>query len=267
MKVIGATTISEYRKYVEKDAALERRFQPVTVDEPNSEDTLAILRGIKDKYETFHGISITDRALEDAVALSMKFVTDRKLPDKAIDLVDEAAASVKMSSTSKPVELDKLEKEIRSLEIEREAKKAEKNFDAATQAELEAEIATKRERMRAGISRWENEKKLIDRMKNGRAKIDELSNQALDFERKADFSNVAKIRYGEIPAIQKDIADAEAELSAIRSRGESSLRERVDREDIAEVVAKWTGIPVGKLLETEKEKFLSLFERLSNRVV
>ena len=267
MKVIGATTVAEYRKYVEKDAALERRFQPVIVDEPGVEDTLAILRGIKEKYETFHGISITDRALEDAVELSVKYVTDRKLPDKAIDLVDEAAASVKMSSTSKPVELDKLEKEIRSLEIEREAKKAEKNFDAATQAELEAEIATKRERLRAGLSKWESEKKLIDRMKDGRSKIDELSNQAHEFERKMDFSAVAKIRYAEIPAIQKDVAEAETELAAIRERGESSLRERVDREDIAEVVGKWTGIPVGKLLETEKEKYLKLFEKLQTRVV
>jgi ATP-dependent Clp protease ATP-binding subunit ClpB len=267
VKVIGATTVAEYRKYVEKDAALERRFQPVAVDEPGIEDTLAILRGIKEKYETFHGISIADRALEDAVELSVKYVTDRKLPDKAIDLVDEAAASVKMSSTSKPVELDKLEKEIRSLEIEREAKKSEKNFDAATQAELEAEIANKRERLRTGLSKWEGEKKLIDRMKNGRAKIDELSNQALEFERKMDFSSVAKLRYGEIPAIQKDIADAETELAAIRAKGESSLRERVDREDIAEVVGKWTGIPVGKLLETEKEKYLKLFEKLQNRVV
>lgn len=237
------------------------------MDEPGIEDTLAILRGIKEKYETFHGISITDRALEDAVELSVKYVTDRKLPDKAIDLVDEAAASVKMSSTSKPVELDKLEKEIRSLEIEREAKKSEKNFDAAIQAELEAEIANKRERLRTGLSKWEGEKKLIDRMKNGRAKIDELSNQALEFERKMDFSSVAKIRYGEIPAIQKDIAEAETELAAIRAKGESSLRERVDREDIAEVVGKWTGIPVGKLLETEKEKYLKLFEKLQNRVV
>lgn len=267
VKVIGATTVAEYRKYVEKDAALERRFQPVIVDEPGVEDTLAILRGIKEKYETFHGISITDRALEDAVELSVKYVTDRKLPDKAIDLVDEAAASVKMSSTSKPVELDKLEKEIRSLEIEREAKKAEKNFDAATQAELEAEIATKRERLRAGLSKWESEKKLIDRMKDGRSKIDELSNQAHEFERKMDFSAVAKIRYAEIPAIQKDVAEAETELAAIRERGESSLRERVDREDIAEVVGKWTGIPVGKLLETEKEKYLKLFDKLQTRVV
>lgn len=267
VKVIGATTIAEYRKYVEKDAALERRFQPVMVDEPGTEDTLAILRGIKEKYETFHGISITDRALEDAVALSVKFVTDRKLPDKAIDLVDEAAASVKMSSTSKPVELDKFEKEIRSLEIEREAKKAEKNLDAVTSAELEAEIADKRERLRAGLSKWEGEKKLIDRMKDGRAKIDDLRNQAAEFERKMDFQNVAKLRYGEIPALEKDVAAAEAELAAIRERGESSLRERVDREDVASVVAKWTGIPVGKLLETEKEKYLALFERLSARVV
>jgi ATP-dependent Clp protease ATP-binding subunit ClpB len=267
VKVIGATTIAEYRKYVEKDAALERRFQPVTVDEPSIEDTLSILRGIKEKYETFHGISITDRALEDAVELSVKYVADRKLPDKAIDLIDEAAASVKMSSTSKPVELDKLEKDIRSLEIEREAKKAESTLDAVTSAELEAEIATKRETLRAKLSKWENEKRLIDRMKEGRAKIDALKTQAADAERRADFSAVAKIRYGEIPALEKDVASAEAELSQIRAKGESSLRERVDREDIAEVVGKWTGIPVGKLLETEKEKYLRLFERLSDRVV
>ncbi len=267
VKVIGATTVAEYRKYVEKDAALERRFQPVTVDEPTPEDTLAILRGIKEKYETFHGISIADRALEDAVELSVKYVADRKLPDKAIDLIDEAAASVKMSSTSKPVELDKLEKEIRSLEIEREAKKSEASLDAGTAAELEAEIATKRETLRARLAKWETEKKCIDRMKEGRAKIDALKIQAEDFERRADFSAVARIRYAEIPAVEKDISDAEKELAEIRERGESSLRERVDREDVASVVAKWTGIPTGKLLETEKEKYLKLFERLSDRVV
>lgn len=243
VKVIGATTIAEYRKYIEKDAALERRFQIVMVDEPSAEDTLAILRGIKEKYETFHGISITDRALEDAVELSVKYVSDRKLPDKAIDLIDEAAASVKMSSTSKPVELDKLEKEIRSLEIEREAKKTESSMNAAESAELEAEIATKRETLRSRLSKWEGEKKLIEQMKEGRAKIDVLKNQALEFERRTDFSGVARIRYAEIPALEKDIASAEGALATIRTKGESTLRERVDREDIAAVVSKWTGIP------------------------
>ena len=201
IKVIGATTISEYRKYIEKDSALERRFQPVLIEEPNREDTLAILRGIKEKYETFHGIAISDKAIVAAVDLSIQFVNDRKLPDKAIDLIDEASASVKMRSNSKPIELDKLEKDIRSLEIEKEAQKGENGAEAKI-AELDEILKSKKLEQETMLANWKKEKEILDRMKEKRANIDSLRNQAIGLERAADFSGVAKIRYGDIPALE-----------------------------------------------------------------
>ncbi len=267
IKVIGATTINEYRKYIEKDQALERRFQQVMVDEPTITDAIAILRGIKDKYETFHGIKITDRAIVAAVELSVKYIPDRKLPDKAIDLIDEAAASVKMSSTSKPIELDKLEKEIRSLEIEREAVKAEKVQDAKIMNELEKTLAEMQEQFRTKLSKWQREKDLIISVKTNKEKIEALKNQALELERDADYAGVARIRYGEIPVLEKAIESVEQELGEIQKKGESFLREKVDIEDIATIIAKWTRIPVGKLVEGEGEKYLHLFERLASHVV
>lgn len=267
IKVIGATTINEYRKYIEKDQALERRFQQVVVDEPNIVDAIAILRGIKDKYEAFHGIKITDRAIVSAVELSVKYIADRKLPDKAIDLIDEAAASVKMSSTSKPIELDKLEKEIRSLEIQREALKAEKTQDPLITKELEKTLADKQEEFRMKLSKWQREKDLIVSVKTNKEKIESLKNEALELERDADYAGVARIRYGEIPVLEKTIDSVEQELLGIQKKGESFLREKVDLEDIATIIAKWTRIPVGKLVEGEGEKYLHLFERLSTHVV
>lgn len=249
IKVIGATTINEYRKYIEKDQALERRFQQVLVDEPNTEDAIAILRGIKDKYEAFHGIKITDRAIIAAVELSVKYIADRKLPDKAIDLIDEAASSVKMSSTSKPIALDKLEKEIRSLEIEREAIKAEKVQDPKITGELEKSLADKQEEFRTKLSKWQREKDLIISVKTNKEHIESLKNDALELERDADYAGVARIRYGEIPTLEKTIDAVEKELQEIQQKGESFLREKVDIEDIAEIIAKWTRIPVGKLVE------------------
>ncbi len=267
IKVIGATTINEYRKYIEKDQALERRFQPVMIDEPSSEDAIAILRGIKEKYETFHGIAIADRALVDAVELSVKYIADRRLPDKAIDLIDEAAASVKMSSTSKPIELDKLEKEIHTLEIEKEAKKSESTTKKEELEILDQAIKEKRAQLDEWLKKWQEEKELINGMKEDRKSIDVLKSKALEHERNMDFSSVARIRYAEIPALERRIEDREWKLLEMRQKGELTLRERVDREDIANVIAKWTGIPVWKLLETEKEKYLKLFERLSKRVI
>ena len=266
IKVIGATTVTEYRKYIEKDSALERRFQPVMVEEPNREDALAILRGIKEKYETFHGIGISDRAIVAAVDLSIQYVSDRKLPDKAIDLVDEAAASVKMRSNSKPVELDKLEKEIRSLEIEKEAQKGESGGDSKI-AELENILRVKKAERDKMLENWKKEKTLLDKMKEGRAQIDALKNEALSLERAADFSGVAKIRYGDIPALEKEIEIAGEELATIRGSEKAILQERVESEDIAEIIAKWTGIPAGKLLVSEKEKYLHLYDKLSDRVI
>lgn len=267
IKVIGATTINEYRKYIEKDQALERRFQQVMVNEPTIEDAISILRGIKDKYEAFHGIKIMDRAIVAAVELSVKYIADRKLPDKAIDLIDEAAASVKMSSTSKPIELDKLEKEIRSLEIQKEALKTETLQDPKIMSELEKSLADKQEEFRTKLSKWQREKDLIISVKTHKEKIESLKNEALELERDADYAGVARIRYGEIPVLEKTIDSVEQELAGIQQKGESFLREKVDIEDIAQIIAKWTRIPVGKLVEGEGEKYLHLFERLQTHVV
>ncbi|MDD2486782.1 MAG: AAA family ATPase [Candidatus Gracilibacteria bacterium] len=268
IKVIGATTINEYRKYIEKDQALERRFQPVMIDEPTEDDAIAILRGIKDKYETFHGIKISDRAIVGAVELSVKYINDRKLPDKAIDLIDEAASSVKISSTSKPVELDTLEKEIRSLEIEKEALKNENDFKSEERlVEIERKLADKQENSRAKLSKWQQEKDIISKIKENKQKVDDLKVRADDFERKFDYQAVAKIRYGEIPEIEKENENMESELISIKRKGESYLRDHVDLEDIAEIISKWTGIPVGKLVEKEQEKYLHLFNRLNKNVI
>ena len=268
VKIIGATTLAEYRKYIEKDGALERRFQPVIVDEPTHDDAIAILRGLKEKYEVFHGIEISDSAIVGAVELATKYIPDRKLPDKAIDLIDEAASSVKMSSVSKPVELDKMEKEIRTLEIEREALKREKSWVSDENKEKnERKIAELREIYSAKIAKWQKEKDLITKLKSNKESIDVLKIEAINLERQSDFNNVARIRYGEIPALEKESEIILQELNDLQKKGESFLRERVDIEDIASVIAKWTGIPVGRLVETEREKYLHLFERLREHVI
>lgn len=267
IRVIWATTINEYRKYIEKDQALERRFQPVMVDEPTQEEAIAILRGIKDRYETFHWIKISDKAIVWAVEFSSKYIADRKLPDKAIDLIDEAASSVKMSSTSKPVELDTLEKELRFLEIEKEAIKNEKSWDKIRLEEIEKELADKQEQLRTKLSKWQKEKDLISRIKESKEKIDKARLQAEDFERKFDYQAVARIRYNDIPALEKEIEISENELAENQKKWESFLKDRVDIEDIAAIVSKWSGIPVGKLVEEDKEKYLQLFSRLRTRVV
>ena len=220
LHLIGATTINEYRKYIEKDPALERRFASVMVDEPTRDDTLAILRGIKDKYETHHGIKITDKAIEAAVDLSIKFIADRKLPDKAIDLIDEALSSVKINSISKPVELDKLEKEIRTLQIELEAKKVDDKTGLESRPvleELNKKIASKREQAQGLESAWKKEKDSIGKMKSLRERIDTLKIEASKFEREGNYGEVARIRYGEIPALEKEITDAEKYLEEIQS--------------------------------------------------
>ncbi len=267
LHLIWATTINEYRKYIEKDSALERRFAWVMVDEPSKEEALAIIRWIKDKYEAHHGIKITDNAIEASVNLSIKFISDRKLPDKAIDLMDEALASVKMKSISKPIELDILEKELRTLEIELEAKKAEKNTDKEKLAELEKSIASKKEQTKALESAWKKEKVLIDKMKTKREDIEQLKNKADSLEREWDLWEVAKIRYGDIPAVTKEIEDTEKELSELQKQWKSFLRDKVDAEDIAEIISKWTWIPSTKLLQTEKEKLLKLENHLKKQVV
>ncbi len=278
LHMIWATTINEYRKYIEKDAALERRFASVLVDEPSVEDTLAILRWIKDKYETHHGIKISDSAIVASVELSVKYIPDRKLPDKAIDLIDEALSSVKLKTISKPVDLDILDKKIRSLEIELEAKKGENppavgiplikgGIKGDNLDKLRQEIASKKEEYTRLESTWRKEKDLINWSKEIREKIEILKQKSKDFEREANFAEVAKINYGEIPALEKEILEIDNKLEEIKKSGKSYLRDKVEIEDIGEIVSKWTGIPVTKLIESEKEKLLKLEDILKQTVI
>ena len=264
--MIGATTTSEYQKYIEKDAALERRFAVVPVWEPTEEDTITILRGLKSKYETHHGIKITDEALQTAVKLAIQYIPDRKLPDKAIDLIDEALSSVKLSTISKPVEVDILEKEIRSLEIELEAKKSEKQGKEKLEV-LEKEISEKKSHMSEIESAWKKEREIIQKTKTLREEIQKLELQKQEFERNSNFAEVARIQYGEIPKKEQEISQIEQELHEFQKTHPSFLRDRVEKEDIASVVAKWTQIPVNKLIESEKEKLLHLEENLKKSVV
>ncbi len=266
LKLIWATTLNEYRKYIEKDSALERRFAKVIVDEPSQEETLAILRWIKDKYEAHHGLKITDKAIEAAVKLSTKFIPDRQLPDKAIDLIDEALSSVKMKSISKPMEVEILEKELRTLEIELEAKKVEKTEKLKIK-EIEKNIASKKEQVSSISSAWKKEKDLINELKKIREKIEKLKIEADNYEREWNFWEVARIRYGEIPENEKKIEEVTEKHKELQTNWKSFLRDKVEEEDIAEIIAKWTSIPVTKLLETEKEKLLKLEEYMNKKVV
>ena len=266
LHLIWATTINEYRKYIEKDAALERRFATVIVDEPNRTDALAILRGIKDKYEAHHGLKITDSAVEASVDLAIKYISDRKLPDKAIDLMDEAMSSVKLKSISKPVELDIIEKEIRTLKIELEAKKSEKSSKELLE-NLENTISVKSNEASIIEKRWKVEKEIINQIKQNREKIDKLKNESIIFEREWNLWEVARIRYSEIPSLEKNIIESENKLKELQETGVVYLKDKVDSNDIAEVVAKWTWIPAQKLLETEKEKLLKLEDVLKKSVI
>ncbi len=267
IRVIGATTLNEYQKYIEKDSALERRFAKVMVDEPSSEETLAILRGIKEKYELHHGLKITDAALESAVKLSQKYIAERKLPDKAIDLMDEALSSVKLTAISKPVELEKLQKDLRTLEIEIEAKKSEKWFPKEKLSELEEKKEIMKQKTDEVERLWKQEKEILEYIRTLRSEIEELKNQALNFEREGNFWEVARLRYGLIPEKEKQLQVKEDEIKKLQDSGESYLREQVTEEDIAEVISKWTGIPVSKLLESEKEKLLKLEQYLWEKVI
>ena len=267
MRVIWATTLNEYQKYIEKDSALERRFAKVMVDEPSSEEALAILRGIKEKYELHHGLKITDSALEAAVKLSMKYIAERKLPDKAIDLMDEALSSVKLTAISKPVELEKLEKELRTLEIELKAKQSEKWFPKQKLTVLENKRELLKKQTWEIEEKWKQEKGILESIRKLRWEIEELKNQALSYEREGNFWEVARIRYGSIPEKEKQLQAQEHTMRCLQESWESYLRERVTDEDIAEVISKWTGIPISKLLESEKDKLLKLESYLSEKVI
>ena len=263
LRAIGATTLNEYQKYFEKDKALERRFQKVMIDEPSIEDAISILRGLKDRYETHHHVRIKDEAIIAAVELSHRYITDRFLPDKAIDLIDESAAKLRLEMNSMPEELDSLERSIRQLEIEREAIKREN--DETKLHHLNTEIANLIVERDTFNAKWRQEKELVDKVQNAKASIEDLKLQAEQAERNGDYGKVAEIRYGKIQAEEKIITDYTEQINA--STDKRLLKEEVDAEDIAESVAKATGIPVNKMIQSEREKLLFLEDRLHERVV
>ncbi len=268
LRTIGATTIDEYRKYIEKDAALQRRFQPVYVKEPSIEETIAILRGLKEKYEVHHGVKIKDSALVAAAKLSARYITDRFLPDKAIDLIDEAASLLRMQIDSMPVELDELKRKIRMLEMEKKALEREKS-DPQTAERLKAiekELADLKEKDAALTAKWKQEKAAINEIRQIKKQIDDLKTRAKLAERKGDLDEAARILYGEIPALQKKLEEANKRLAELQKEN-PLLKEEVGEEEVAEIVSKWTGIPVSKMLESEREKLLHLEDELKKRVV
>jgi ATP-dependent Clp protease ATP-binding subunit ClpB len=263
LHAIGATTLKEYQKYIEKDKALERRFQAVMVDEPTVEDSISILRGIKDKYELHHGVRIKDDAVIAAVELSSRYISDRFLPDKAIDLMDEAAAKLRLEMDSLPEELDELNRKIMQLEIEREAIRREK--DKEKESVLSREIAELSEKRNSLKALWEAEKEIVHGIRGEKENIDKLKFEAEQAEKAGDYGKVAEIRYGKITEAEKRLQEFQVKMK--EAQGEKSLlKEEVDSEDIAEVVAKWTGIPVSKMLQSEREKLLTLEDELSKRV-
>ena len=263
---IGATTLDEYRQYIEKDAALERRFQPVQVDEPTVEDTIAILRGLKERYEVFHGVKIADSAIIAAATLSHRYITDRFLPDKAIDLIDEACAQIRTEMDSMPTELDAVSRKIIQMEIEEAAlKKEEDELSKGRLAELQKELAETRDQFNAMKARWENEKNAIGRVQQLRETIEDLNRQIEAAEQRYDLEKAAELKYGRLPEAQKQLA--EEERRAQGAKEESILRDRVTDEEIARIVERWTGIPVARLVQGEREKLLNLDETLHKRVV
>ena len=265
LRAIGATTLNEYQKYFEKDKALERRFQKVFIEEPNVEDAISILRGLKDRYETHHHVRIKDEAIISAVELSHRYITDRFLPDKAIDLIDESAAKLRLEMNSMPEELDELERRIRQLEIEREAIKREN--DESKLKELNTEIANLSVQRDTLKAKWQQEKELVEKIQSSKAEIENLKGEAERAEREGDYGKVAEIRYGRIKDKEKEIGDLTEQLNEQHEHGRRLLKEEVDAEDIAENVAKATGIPVSRMLQSEREKLLHLEEELHNRVV
>jgi ATP-dependent Clp protease ATP-binding subunit ClpB len=267
LHAIGATTLDEFRKYIEKDAALERRFQPVFVDEPSVEDTISILRGLKERYEVHHGVRITDGATIAAASLSHRYISDRFLPDKAIDLMDEAASRLRMEIDSKPAELDVVDREIMQREIEREALKKEK--DAASKerlAKLEEELANLKEQSTQLHTRWQAEKEAIQQVQQIKEEMDQVRLQIEQAERAVDLQRAAELRYTRLRQLETDLQQAEQQLVEMQGEG-ALLKEEVDAEDIAQIVSKWTGIPVNKLLEGDVEKLVKMEERLHDRVV
>ncbi|MBK7035257.1 MAG: ATP-dependent chaperone ClpB [Bacteroidetes bacterium] len=264
LRAVGATTLAEYQKYFEKDKALERRFQKVLVDEPSIEDSISILRGLKERYENYHKVQIKDAAIIAAVELSSRYISDRKLPDKAIDLIDESAAKLRLEMNSVPEELDEVERKIRQLEIEREAIKREK--DERKLEELNKDISELSETRNAIKAKWQQEKELVDKLQQKKSDIELFKLQAEQFEREGDYGKVAELRYGKIKEAETDLLNFETELKQLDAT-KRLMKEEVDAEDIAEIVAKWTGIPVTKMLESDRMKLLKLEDELHKRVV
>jgi len=265
LRAIGATTLNEFQKYFEKDKALERRFQKVMVEEPSEEDAISILRGIKEKYETHHKVRIKDEAIIAAVELSTRYISDRFLPDKAIDLMDEAASKLRMQINSMPIELDELERKIMQLEIEREAMKRE-NEDAKVNT-LNKELADLNDKRVALKAKWQSEKEAIEGVQKVKLQIEDLKLQASNYEKQGDFGKVAEIRYGKIQEAENHLKELEAKLTEAKESGSQLVKEEVDSEDIADVISAWTGIPVSRMLQSEKEKLLLLEDELHKRVV
>ncbi|MCB1196292.1 ATP-dependent chaperone ClpB, partial [bacterium] len=267
LRCIGATTLDEYRKYIEKDAALERRFQPVLVDAPSIEDTISILRGLKEKYEVHHGVRITDNALIQAAVLSDRYISDRFLPDKAIDLIDEAASSLRIEIDSMPTEIDEIQRKVMQLEIEQQALSKEKDTASKQRLEkLNEELKCSKETLAALKLRWQGEKKVIEDIRSIKQQIEQLHTQEQNYERQGDLEKVAQIRYGSLPALHKQLEGKNNQLLALQKES-TMLKEEIDSADIAHIVSKWTGIPVSNILASELEKLVSMEEHLKKRVI
>ncbi|ERT04155.1 ATP-dependent chaperone protein ClpB [Lyngbya aestuarii BL J] len=268
LRCIGATTLDEYRKYIEKDAALERRFQQVYIDQPNVVDTISILRGLKERYEVHHGVKISDSSLVAAATLSTRYISDRFLPDKAIDLVDEAAAKLKMEITSKPEELDEIDRKILQLEMERLSLQKESDPASIERLEkIEKDLADLKEEQHALNAQWDAEKNVITNIQSIKEEIDRVSIEVQQAERNYDLNRAAELKYGKLSELQKQLQVAETKLDTTQTSGKTLLREEVTEADIAEIISKWTGIPISKLVESEKEKLLNLDSELHQRVV
>ena len=265
LRTIGATTLEEYQKYFEKDKALERRFQKVIVDEPSEEDAISILRGLKERYENYHKINITDDAIVASVQLSQRYISDRFLPDKAIDLIDEAAAKLRLEMNSMPEELDEVERKIRQLQIEKAAMKREKDKDKL--AKINKELADLEEIQQSLKAKWEDERNIVQSIQDAKEHIEQLKLEAQNAERSGDFNRAAEIKYGKLPEHQERLKELQKEMERLQESNDLLVKDEVDAEDIAEVIAKWTGIPVKKMLQGEREKLLHLEDELHKRVV
>jgi ATP-dependent Clp protease ATP-binding subunit ClpB len=267
LRCVGATTLNEYRKYVEKDAALERRFQPIYVSQPTVEDTIAILRGLKERYEVHHGVKIKDSAIIAAAMLSHRYISDRFLPDKAVDLMDEAASRLRIEIDSVPMEIDEVQRKVMQLEIERQALKKEKDKASLERLKkLEKELADLKEEVAEKKVKWENEKKAISRIREIKEQIEKTKQMMKEAEREVNYSRLAELQYGEMARLESELKKEEEKLTELQ-KSEKMLKEEVDEEDVAEVVSKWTGIPVSKMLEGEVEKLIHMEERIKQRVV